>query len=168
MKYDTNPQLHALLFTEFHPSKLPLIGNLSLIPPKNGWHLMIPVKTPSQKPTWLAGKSPCSIGNTSTHSWWIFQPSHVSFREGIFAKFWVLEKGISFQTMGNLGYQFVKFRRDSAWTPRVAPVLNAEKISVPSLSQTGRVWGSCYSDPWSFIIHISHIKVTTKQQMGED
>ena len=100
----------------------------------------------------LAGKSPCSIGNTSTHSWWIFQPSHVSFREGIFAKFWVLEKGISVQTMAIWGTNSLNFSR-GAWTPRVAPVLNAEKIFVPNRAGLG----SCYSDPWSFIIHISHI-----------
>ena len=86
--------------------------------------------------------------------WWIFQPSHVSFREGIFAKFWVLEKGVYLlSTHGNLGYQFVKFRRDSAWTPRVAPGAECREITVPNRAGLG----SCYSDPWSFIIHISHI-----------
>ena len=33
------------------------------------------------KLTWLAGNSPCSIGNTSTHSWWIFH-CYVSISKG--------------------------------------------------------------------------------------
>ena len=34
---------------------------------------------PLKTKAWLAGKSPCSIGNTSTHSWCIFQPVMLVF-----------------------------------------------------------------------------------------
>ena len=30
--------------------------------------------------TQLAGKSPCSMGNTPTHSWWIFQPAMLVYQ----------------------------------------------------------------------------------------
>ena len=45
------------------------------------FHLGNKVESPG-KLSWLAGISPCSIGNTSTHSGWIFQPVMLVFREG--------------------------------------------------------------------------------------
>ena len=113
-----------------------VIGNLSLIPPKNGWHLMVPVRTPSQKPTWLGWKIPM-FNRKFIDSFMVDLPAKsCEFSGGYIRKILGFGKRYLRSNHGNLGYQFVKFRRDSAWTPRVAPVLNAGK----SLSQTGRVW----------------------------
>ena len=58
------------------------------------------------KLTCLAGKSP-KKGNTSTHSWWIFQPAHVTFRGGvsksILTSFWS-RPAITFNKNQNLYY----------------------------------------------------------------
>ena len=53
------------------------------------------VFTPVSSPTWLAGRSPCSIGNIPLHSWWVSrcQPCERDFegKKNRFAKsFWFL------------------------------------------------------------------------------
>ena len=61
------------------------------------------------KHTWLAGKSPLSIGNTSTHSWWIFQPLTLVFG-GVNACF----QQVSTPILSEL--ELLKMRITSSWT----------------------------------------------------